>query len=151
MNEKVRSGLRDDLIHVINNQVRRYDEATRRPDASGFESYGKLKRHLEKLTEAVKPVEKTLKEYWKQVGAGDEDLQGAYLKELSGEIDTALMELVCFAADTSRAMWSMGPYAHQGMGQMSMDEDYEVDEATGEILDSEEDLPPAYEVMGYEE
>lgn len=153
MNTK-ESTLKNDLIHVIAGQARRQDEAAGRLDASGFESYGKIKNCLEQVTEAVKPLDKTLKEYWKQVAAGDGDTQAAYLQELETEATAALAALVRLTATADRALWALHPWRERKIGQMSFDElmdgepDFEdldetampeVDEETGEVVEEELD------------
>ena len=163
--------LRTDLIHAIAEEARRQDAVIGRNDTSGFESFGRIKARLEKATEAFKPLEKTLKEYWKVVSGGDVDLQGSYLRELETETTAALQELTRLAASVERAMWSLSPWEDRRIGQLSFDDliagdepeesaDFadldetampEIDEATGEILDPDEDLPEAGEVLGSEE
>lgn len=161
--------MRRDVVHAIANQAQRQEIAAGRPDCSGYESYSKIKDRLEKLAEAVKPLDKSLKEYWKNVSDGDEDLQGSYLREMETETTAAAQAMVLLAATVTRAMWALHPSAERKVGQMSFDELLgedegepefedldetampEVDESTGEILDADEDLAPAEEVLGSEE
>lgn len=151
--------LRTDLVHAIAEEARRQDAAIGRNDTSGFESFGRIKARLEKATEAFKPLDKTLKEYWKVVSGQDVDLQGSYLRELESETTAALSEMTRLAAAVDRAMWSLAPWEERKIGQMSFDELLgddegepefedldetampEVDESTGEVLDPDEDLP----------
>ena len=114
--------LRVSLTHVIADEARRQELIAGRSDSSGFESFGKIKARLDKTTEAFKPLEKTLKEYWKVVSGEDVDLQASYLREMETETESALTELVRLAAAVNRAMWALSPTQERKIGQMSMDE-----------------------------
>ena len=156
--------LRDDLTRLVANQARRTEALAGRPDSSGYESYAKIKARMERASEAMKPLDKALKHYWEEVVAGDTDLQGSYLRELETEATAALGCLTTLTAAVCRAQWALSPWKERKIGQMSLDEledepfpDLdetampEVDETTGEILDPDEDLPAAGEVLGSDE
>lgn len=159
--------LRSDLTHLVANQARRTEALAGRPDSSGYESYAKIKARLERAAEAMKPLDKGLKHYWEEVTSGDEDLQGSYLRELETEAMAALGCLATLTATICRATWALSPWQDRKIGQMSLDElgeerepEFEdldetampeTDEATGEILDPDEDLAEAAEVLGYDE
>ena len=170
--------LRTDLIHAVAKEARRQDYIIGRHDAGGFESFGRIKARLEKATETFKPLDKTLKEYWEVVSGEDNDLQGSFLREMETETLATLKEMAWLAAAIERAMWALNPWEERKVGQMSLDdlaeeepdmppEDYDpeeqdaaggprlfdpvADEETGEILDDDEDLAPASEVLGSEE
>jgi hypothetical protein len=170
MSDIILSGeLRSDLVHLVAAQARRMEEAAGRADSSGYESYAKIKARLERAAEAMKPQDKALKHYWEEVVSGDGDLQASYLRELETEAMASLGCLAQLTATVCRATWALSPWQERKVGQMSFDELIaedeedepfadldetampEIDEETGEVLDPDEDLAAAPEVLGYDE
>lgn len=139
MHETVMTNLKEDVTRAVIAQVKRYDDKLGRRDNSGHETYARVKECLELVKEDMKPLDKTLGHVWEEVVRQDKDTTAAMLREMLTETERALGHMVCLAAMVTRGLYSTAPEDEEPAGQVTMDELTEVDEATGEVMDGEED------------
>lgn len=131
------TSLTDRVRQAMFEEVERMDRALRRPDSSGYESYGRLKEELERATGDMKPLQNLLKDYWNGVVHRSEDEELALLREIRREATALSVQFIRVAAVADRAEDSL-------LGDWEPPEDEEekpgeapavqVDEKTGEVV-----------------
>ena len=144
ISHEMERGLKEDVCRAMMAQVHRYDHRLGRFDNSGHETYARVKQCLDGVSDAIKPMDKTLSHVWEQVCSADETVLAAFLREMLTEAEHACVRILCLGAMITRGLNTLAGEDGEPLGQASMEdiqppdletEEVKVDEATGEIVD----------------
>lgn len=131
--------LEEKVNSVADGERERIDRAIGRPDASWYESYGRLKEAVDRVQERSKPLGKVMTAFWDGIARSNDDENVALLHQLARDASNLACDAVRVAALAVRAEAScIGEWElHAEESEDTPDGQTDVDETTGEVVEAD--------------